>query len=302
MAGPRVIHAAGGVVWRTRAPKQPTDTKDRIEVLLVHRPGYKDWTFPKGKPDKGESLPVTAVREIAEETGYTVRLGHPLPETMYRVKGGMKRVSYWVARPVGKPKEFKPNGEIDQVRWVRVKEARKLLTYDHDRILLKAFTALRDAKAHRTRTVIVLRHAQARTRNGWKADDLERPLTKPGEGQAKKLAPLLRAYGVKGIITSPAIRCAQTVDNYARSVKALMEVDDRLAEETKSNRVQRSIATVLERKGPIVICSHRPTLPWIFASLKIEARDLAEGEGVVVHHRRGRVVAVEPFAHRSAKH
>jgi 8-oxo-dGTP diphosphatase len=297
-----VIHAAGGVVWRTSAPKQPTDTKDRIEVLLVHRPGYKDWTFPKGKPDKGESLPVTAVREIAEETGYTVRLGHPLPETMYRVKGGMKRVSYWVARPVGKPKEFKPNGEIDQVRWVRVKEARKLLTYDHDRILLKAFTALRDAKAHRTRTVIVLRHAQARTRNGWKADDLERPLTKPGESQAKKLAPLLRAYGVKGIITSPAIRCAQTVDIYARSVKALMEVDDRLAEETKPKRVERSIATVLERKGPIVICSHRPTLPWIFAGLKIEARDLAEGEGVVVHHRRGRVVAVEPFAHRSAKH
>ena len=277
MAGPRVIHAAGGVVWRTSAPKQPTDTKDRIEVLLVHRPGYKDWTFPKGKPDKGESLPVTAVREIAEETGYTVRLGHPLPETMYRVKGGMKRVSYWVARPVGKPKEFKPNGEIDQVRWVRVKEARKLLTYDHDRILLKAFTALRDAKAHRTRTVIVLRHAQARTRNGWKADDLERPLTKPGESQAKKLAPLLRAYGVKGIITSPAIRCAQTVDIYARSVKALMEVDDRLAEETKPKRVERSIATVLERKGPIVICSHRPTLPWISAGLKIVARDVAVG-------------------------
>ncbi len=302
MAGPRVIHAAGGVVWRTSAPKQPTDAKDRVEVLLVHRPGYKDWTFPKGKPEKGESLPVTAVREVAEETGYAVRLGHPLPETMYRVKGGMKRVSYWVARPVGKPKEFKPNGEIDQVRWVRVKEARKLLTYDHDRILLKAFTALRDAKAHRTRTVIVLRHAQARTRNGWKADDLERPLTKPGEKQAKKLAPLLRAYGVKSVITSPAVRCAQTVDDYSRSVKALMEVDDRLAEETKPKRVDRSIATVLERKGPLVICSHRPTLPWIFGSLKVEPRDLAEGEGVVVHHRRGRVVAVEPFAHRSAKH
>jgi 8-oxo-dGTP diphosphatase len=297
-----VIHAAGGVVWRPRPPTNPADTNDRVEVLLVHRPGYKDWTFPKGKPDKGEALPVTAVREIAEETGFTVRLGHPLPETMYRVKGGMKRVSYWVARPVGKPEEFKPNGEIDQVRWVRVKEARKLLTYDHDRILLKAFTALRDAKAHRTRTVIVLRHAQARTRNGWKSDDLERPLTKPGESQAKRLAPLLRSYGVRSIITSPAIRCAQTVDGYARSVKALMEVDDRLAEETRPKRVERSIATVLERKGPIVICSHRPTLPWIFDALKIEPRDLAEGEGVVVHHRRGRVVAVEPFAHRSAKH
>ncbi|HKY58562.1 MAG TPA: NUDIX hydrolase [Aeromicrobium sp.] len=302
MAGPRVIHAAGGVVWRRRPPRNPEDAKDRVEVLLVHRPGYDDWTFPKGKPDKGESLPVTAVREIQEETGYTVRLGHPLPETMYRVKGGMKRVSYWVARPVGKPAEFKPNDEIDEVRWVRVKEARKLLTYDHDRILLKAFTALRDAKAHRTRTVIVLRHAQARTRNGWKADDLERPLTKPGESQARKLAPLLQAYGVRGVLTSPAIRCAQTVDTYARSVKALMEVDDRLAEDTKPRAVERSIATVLDRKGPIVVCSHRPTLPWIFASLRVEPRELAQGEGLVIHHRRGRVVAVEPFAHRAARH
>ncbi len=302
MAGPRVIHAAGGVVWRRLPPRNPEDAKDRVEVLLVHRPGYKDWTFPKGKPDKGESLPVTAVREIEEETGYTVRLGHPLPETMYRVKGGMKRVSYWVARPVGKPDKFKPNSEIDEVRWVRVKEARKLLTYDHDRMLLKAFIALRDAKAHRTRTVIVLRHAQARTRNGWKSDDLERPLTKPGEGQAARLAPLLRAYGVRTFLSSPAVRCGQTVDGYSRSIKALMEVDDRLAEDTKPRAVERSIATVLARKGPTVVCSHRPTLPWIFATLKVEPRDLAEGEGIVVHHRRGRVVAVEPFAHRAARH
>jgi len=302
MAGPRVIHAAGGVVWRPRPLRNPEDTKERVEVLVVHRPGYKDWTFPKGKPDRGESLPVTAVREIEEETGYTVRLGHPLPETMYRVKGGMKRVSYWVARPVGKPAKFKANNEIDEVRWVGVKKARKLLTYDHDRILLKAFTALRDAKAHKTRTVIVLRHAQARTRNGWKADDMERPLTKPGEAQSQKLAPLLRAYGVKYILTSPAIRCAQTLDAYARSIKALMEVDDRLAEETKPRAVERSIATVLERKGPIAVCSHRPTLPWIFATLRVESRELAQGEGVVVHHRRGRVVAVEPFAHRAARH
>ena len=302
MAGPRVIHAAGAVVWRSRPPRSPEDRKDRVEVLLVHRPGYKDWTFPKGKPDRGEALPVTAVREIEEETGYTVRLGHPLPETMYRVRGGMKRVTYWVARPVGRPAKFKPNNEIDEVRWVRVKEARKLLTYDHDRILLKAFTALRDAKAHRTRTVIVLRHAQARTRNGWKADDLERPLTKPGETQAQKLAPLLRAYGVRNVLTSPALRCAQTVEAYARSVKALMEVDDRLAEQTKPRAVERSIMTLLDRKGPIVVCSHRPTLPWIFATLRVEPRELAQGEGIVVHHRRGRVVAVEPFAHRAARH
>jgi 8-oxo-dGTP diphosphatase len=304
MAGPRVIHAAGGVVWR-RLPQKtvgPTgSTKDRVEVLIVHRPGYDDWTFPKGKPDRGEALPVTAVREIAEETGYTVRLGHPLPETFYRVRGGMKRVSYWVARPVGKPAKFKPNSEIDEVRWVRVGEARKLLTYDHDRILLKAFSALRDAKAHRTRTLIVLRHAQARTRTGWKGNDLERPLIKPGELQAHKLEPLLAAYGVRGILTSPALRCAQTVDSYARSIKAIMEMDDRLAEDTSPKRVDRSVATAVERKGPLVVCTHRPTIPWVFDSLRLEPRELAPGEGVVVHHRKGRVVAVEQFAHRAAR-
>src|SRR6185295_16294214 len=122
-AGPRVIHAAGGIIWRPRRPRKASDrNRDRVEVLLVHRPSYDDWTFPKGKPDRGESLPATAVREIEEETGYPVRLGHPLPETLYRVKGGMKRVSYWVARPVGKPTKFKANNEIDEVRWVGVKK------------------------------------------------------------------------------------------------------------------------------------------------------------------------------------
>jgi 8-oxo-dGTP diphosphatase len=299
MAGPRVILAAGGIVWRPRAPK--VDGRERVEVLIVHRPGYKDWTFPKGKPDRGESLPATAVREIKEETGYKVRLGHPLPETLYRVKGGMKRVSYWSARPYGKPKPFTPNNEIDEVRWVKVGEARKLLTYDHDRMLLKAFTALRDAKAHKTRTVIVLRHATAHLRTAWKGDDLDRPLTKPGQAQAAKLQRLLKAYGVKRIVTSPATRCAQTVDTYAKSIQTFLEVDDRLSEETTAKRVDRSIATILDRKGPLVVCTHRPTLPWVFAALRMDPIELAPGEGIVVHHLKGRVVATEPFSHRPAK-
>jgi 8-oxo-dGTP diphosphatase len=294
-----VIHAAGAVVWRPRAPKP--NGKERVEVLLVHRPSYKDWSFPKGKPDRGESLPVTATREIFEETGYRVRLGHPLPETLYRVRGGMKRVTYWSARPVGKPKEFKPNREIDEVRWVSVSEARKLLTYDHDGALLKAFCALRDAKAHRTRTVVVLRHAVAHTRTAWKGEDLDRTLTKPGLVQATKLQSLLKAYGVRRIVTSPAVRCAQTVDAYAKSIKTFLEVDDRLAEETTANRVERSIRTILDRKGPLVVCTHRPTLPYVFAALRLDPVELAPGEGIVVHHRRGRVLATEPFAHRAAR-
>jgi 8-oxo-dGTP diphosphatase len=297
-----VIHAAGGIVWRPRrARKRSAGGKTPVEVLLVHRPSYDDWTFPKGKPDRGESLPVTAVREVDEETGYRVRLCHPLPETFYRVRGGMKRVSYWVAKPVGHPRTFVPNAEVDEIRWVRIKEARKLLTYDHDRMLLKAFTALRDAKAHRTRTVIILRHAQARVRTAWKRNDLDRPLTKPGLAQSAKLAPLLDAYGASRIVSSPAVRCAQTVEPYAVSANALLEVDERLTEETTPKRVARAIETILERKRPTVVCTHRPTLPWVFATLGIEPHELAQGEGIVVHHRKGRVVATEQFAHRAPR-
>lgn len=297
-----MIHAAGGIVWRPRRPRKTSaQGKDRVEVLLVHRPSYDDWTFPKGKPDRGESLPVTAVREIEEETGYPVRLGHPLPETLYRVRGGMKRVSYWVARPTGPPRTFVPNAEIDEVRWVRIRDARTILTYDHDRMLLKAFTALRDAKAHRTRSVVIVRHAQARVRTAWKRNDLDRPLTKPGEAQAAKLSPLLTAFGASHVVSSPAVRCTQTVEPYATSVNLLLELDDRLSEDTKAKRVDRAIATILERKRPTVVCTHRPTLPWVFAALGIEPHVLAQGEGIVIHHRKGRVVATEPFAHRAVR-
>ena len=77
MASERITKAAGGIVWRK--------AQTGVEVLLIHRPSYDDWTFPKGKTDPGESLQTTAVREIAEETGLRVRLGHPLGELSYPV-------------------------------------------------------------------------------------------------------------------------------------------------------------------------------------------------------------------------
>ena len=76
MASERIINAAGGVVWRKRAGSGRSEP--RVDVLVVHRPSYDDWTFPKGKVDPGEALQATAVREIAEETGLRVRLGPPL--------------------------------------------------------------------------------------------------------------------------------------------------------------------------------------------------------------------------------
>ncbi len=292
MARERPLTAAGAVTWR-RTPADETGRR-AVELLLVHRPRYDDWTFPKGKPDADEDLVTTAVREVAEETGCRVRLGRPLPDTSYRVAGGQKRVSYWAARVDGEAAvPFTPNREIDQVRWVRTGQARRLLSYEHDLDLLDAFQALRDAGAHRTRTLVVLRHAKARPRGRWDGDDEERPLTGPGVRRAADVVPLLAAYGIRRVVTSPAVRCVSTVAPFVREHEARVRREPRLAEDATEADVDAAVGEALGRKAPTVLCGHRPTLPWVFEALGLDAVELAPGEGVVVHHRHGQVVATE---------
>jgi 8-oxo-dGTP diphosphatase len=296
MARERETTAAGGIVWRHRtSPSSDPGGTRRVEVLVAHRPRYDDWTFPKGKPEPGEDLTVTAVREIAEETGLRVRLGHPLPDTTYRIAEGPKVVSYWSARTIGPEVEFEPNREVDEARWLRIGEARKLLTYKHDVELLDAFGEIRETKAHRTRTLIVLRHAKAEPRDTWTGDDLDRPLTAEGKERAAELSAVLHAYGVRRIVSSPAVRCTQTVEPFANDISTFLEIDDRLAEDTRFSQVNRSVGGLLDHKQPTVVCLHRPTLPWLFDALGAEVVDLAVGSGVVLHHRKGVVLASEPL-------
>ena len=125
--------AAGGVVWRRSG--QAT-----VEVLLVHRPKYDDWTLPKGKLDDGESAEEAALREVQEETGLEVTLGDELPSTDYHDRYGRpKKVRYWVMDVVRG--EFQPNKEVDEVSWLTVEDARRELTYPRDRDVLDAFAA-----------------------------------------------------------------------------------------------------------------------------------------------------------------
>jgi 8-oxo-dGTP diphosphatase len=129
-----VVRAAGALVWR--------DGDDgRVEVLVVHRPRYLDWTFPKGKWEPGdEDDEACARREVEEETGFTGELGRELPSTSYRDgKHRPKRVRYWeLHRRAG---EFVPNSEVDEIRWLPASAARSLLTYPYDRVVLDAFAA-----------------------------------------------------------------------------------------------------------------------------------------------------------------
>ena len=119
------IHAAGGVVVR--------DGK----VLLVHRPRYNDWTFPKGKLDPGESFADAALREVEEETGLRCTLDRELPATHYQVGSRPKLVRYWLMTPEAET-PFVPNDETDDLRWVTPGEALAILTYDRDRDVLTA--------------------------------------------------------------------------------------------------------------------------------------------------------------------
>lgn len=112
----------------------------RREIVLVHRPKYDDWSFPKGKLDDGETFEEAAVREVEEETGLRCVLEAFVDEVRYRApSGGMKVVRYWVMRPAGgATADHVPDREVDQVVWVPVEEAKQRVSYDVDRRLLEA--------------------------------------------------------------------------------------------------------------------------------------------------------------------
>src|SRR6201991_4159088 len=128
----KVVLAAGAVLWRSERDAasdvaDPTDAA--LEIAIIHRPRYDDWSLPKGKVDPGETEPVTAVREVAEETGYQSHLGRRLTAVSYPIEEGIKKVRYWAARTVGG--EFSPNAEVDELKWLPVVEALRELGYPH---------------------------------------------------------------------------------------------------------------------------------------------------------------------------
>ncbi|MGP3968427.1 NUDIX hydrolase [Streptomyces sp. 6N223] len=122
-----LVEAAGCVLWRRGAD-------GGVEVGLIHRPKYDDWSHPKGKLDDGETPREAALREVLEETGMTCVLGAPLSTTRYVAKGRPKAVHYWVAEATGGC--FQPNGEVDRLLWLPPPDARAILTHPADGPLL----------------------------------------------------------------------------------------------------------------------------------------------------------------------
>ena len=203
--GARVVRAAGGVLWR--------EVEGRVEVALVHRPKYGDWSLPKGKLDPGEVEVVGAVREIAEETGFSAVPGRSLGVSRYRVldrgRDVEKTVQWWAMRCGAG--EFMPTAEVDQLRWVSPASALARVSAGYDCAPLQAFTA----HPPDTPVVLLLRHGSAGDPETWDGHDDERPLDATGLDQAQAAAKVLATYDLERVLAAPLLRCQQTVQPLA---------------------------------------------------------------------------------------
>jgi 8-oxo-dGTP diphosphatase len=225
------------------------------QVLVVHRPAYGDWTFPKGKNEPGEDPLEAASREVAEETGQTPRVVFSLGETKFDTGKGRKRVQ-WFGMRAADSKPFTPNDEVDEIRWLSADDASSLLTYDDDRLLL-ADVDLDGLLT--TGTLYLVRHGAAGDRGSWQGEDETRPLTSKGMDQAAGLVTLLKDRQIEAILTSPFLRCRQTVEPLAEAV-GLGLVEHPALAEGQGGRETRDLIRQLAGTNAI-LCSHGDVIP-----------------------------------------
>ncbi|APT84638.1 NUDIX hydrolase [Corynebacterium aquilae] len=262
----RPTFAAGAVLWR-----RSSDNPEEFEFAVIHRPHYDDYSLAKGKVDPGENLPMTAVREIAEETGFEVRLGQLLGHVTYPVAKRTKVVFYWLAEVTGG--EFSSNNEVDTIAWVDAATAREMLSYELDRnVLDKAVKRLGvpvDAR------LILVRHAHAFSRRTWAGNDHLRPLDKKGLRQVEFLPAMLQGYRPTSIVSALPDRCQQTAQPIAQHFGFELTIDEDFGDDAWVSRMaavkKRFEALIAQGECPIVV-SQGLTIPDVVAWLSAKGR------------------------------
>ncbi len=207
-----MIRSAGGLVWR-----RPSGGS--VEVCLVHRTRYHDWSLPKGKLHRGEHPLAAAVREVAEETGVRAVPQMPLPSTRYRVDGAAKTVRYWSMTAVEVP-PFEVNAEVDDVAWLPPAQAADRLAYPGELDVLRHWCRMPPVST----VVLVVRHADAGRRGNAAGPDDRRPLSRSGVAGAAVLCRLLALFEPQVLVSASPRRCIQTLDALAASIDRPVEV------------------------------------------------------------------------------
>ncbi|OBI47326.1 NUDIX hydrolase [Mycobacterium kyorinense] len=233
----KIVCAGGAVLWR------PGRGEADVEIALIHRPRYDDWSLPKGKVDAGETEPVAAVREVFEETGHRVHLGRRIATVSYPIEQGTKKVLYWTARSLGG--EFSPNREVDELLWLPVAAAMKKVSYPQDRKVLRRFAK----QPADTQTVLVVRHGTAGSKKRFSGDDTKRPLDKKGRAQAEALVGQLLAFGADDVYAADRVRCHQTVEPLAEELGVVICNEPTLTEEAYAENPKQARRRVLHIAG-----------------------------------------------------
>jgi 8-oxo-(d)GTP phosphatase len=259
------IRAGGGVVWRQAVT---VTGEPAVEVAIIHRPRYDDWSFPKGKLASGESDLQGAVREVLEETGYHVRVGRPLGESRYE-KNGMagartKVVRWWAMQ--AEEGAFSVTAEVDRLEWLSLAEAGERLTRASDRELLERFAR----GTTPTRTLLLVRHASAGSSAAWSGDDRERPLDDCGVAQADELVHLLARFEIGSIVSADVRRCVETVAPVADALAVPVQEAPVFSEVGYPGREVEALA-LLRRQGDAqhdaIVCSQGAVIPDLLGRL-----------------------------------
>ena len=286
-----MIRAAGALLWRENSDLA-------IEVAVIHRPRYDDWSLPKGKIEEGETALQCAYRELFEETGIKGTFTRELGSVEYEESGQRKRVKYWAAKCALTTASFTPNEEVDEIKWLSISEAQALATHDSDKSIIENFAS----QDPHTDTLIILRHTKALERGDWDEADSQRTLSESGFDQAQLLIKHLEPFSIDELYTSDYTRCVQTVTPLAHFRGLNINEVPSLNEETFNADPERSVSfanAVKQDEKNILICSHNPVIPTMVRGIlntKLKNKDLIKlepGDAWIVHRLRGEIVGLD---------
>jgi 8-oxo-dGTP pyrophosphatase MutT (NUDIX family)/phosphohistidine phosphatase SixA len=287
------IRAAGGVVWRPGAAG--------VEVCVVHRPRYDDWSLPKGKLEPGEHPLVAAVREVAEEADVRGVPQVRLPPVGYTSDGRPKVVDFWSMRAADSG-GFETGTEVDGIRWLPPEAAGRLVSYPHDARVLRDFAALPPV----TSVLTLVRHARAGHRATWSGPDSARPLDDAGRARARALVPLLALTRPERLLSASPRRCVQTLEPLAELLDRPIEVSSDLDEPAPGQNLQENALAAAARltdlalaSGQAAVCSQGKVIPLALALLAgagtADTYPTAKGDGWLLAFTGDRLLAATPL-------